>query len=258
LVLSSLSICVGGLGFVAASEPADKPKPFVVYDNMIGNKDRPDPVQSGLEICNIIYGTGTPKNDSVATQDVFKNLVTERAKKPGPIVIDIEDLKLYGDKDQVEQHFELFMTLIKWAHEAAPGRVFGYYGEAAGLFPNKVGAPFKEEAKKLAGAVDAFFPSMYVSNDDRKAWTAKAQKLVADAHGLAPGKPVYFYLMPYYHEGSPKALQYIDGDYWSFQLHESQRVGADGVVLWEGSKKPWTPGEWWPATLKFVSELKSQ
>jgi hypothetical protein len=224
---------------------------------MLG-KNRPDANESGLEICNVIYGDGTPKDDSTATEDVFKKLVIERAKKPGPIVIDIEDLKLDGDKAEVERHFKLFMTLIQWAHEAAPGRVFGYYGETAGLFPRKVAPPFKADARRLATAVDAFFPSMYVSNDDRAKWTSNAERLVKEAHELAPGKPVYFYLMPDYHGGSPKAGQTIDGDYWSFQLNESRRAGADGVVLWEGSQRPWTPGEWWPATLKFIKENKDQ
>jgi hypothetical protein len=253
LIASILTFCLNSPGEPSAESGR---KSFVVYDNMVGNKNRPDVQESGLENCNIIYGDGNQKIESTTSEETFKALVTARAKKPGPIVIDIEKLPLAGAAADVQPHFQLFLKLVRWAHEAAPGRVIGYYGEAAGLFPAKVGKAYQADAKKLADVVDAFFPSMYVSSDDRDLWNSKARKLLADAHAMEPGKPVYFYLMPYYHEGSPKAGQYIDGDFWSFQLKQSQQLGADGAVIWMASKLPWTPAEWWPATLKFVDGMK--
>jgi hypothetical protein len=72
---------------------------------------------------------------------------------------------------------------------------------------------------------------------------------------LAAGKPVFFYLWPQYHDGTPKQFQYIDTAYWTFQLETSYR-DADGIVLWGPSRFPWDESSgWWAATLDFIRQV---
>ena len=81
----------------------------------------------------------------------------------------------------------------------------------------------------------------------------KLQSLIAKAHQIAPGKPVYPYLWAQYHEGAPKALEFLDGDYMKFQLETARDCGADGVVMWSSSKPAWNDAPWSKALLKFVA-----
>ena len=146
------------------------------------------------------------------------------------------------------------MTLADWAHEAAPGKVIGFYGTKtlSHLDHSDLGY-----ARELAQHVDAFFPSMYTFNDDRAAWVQRAQQLAAEDRALAPGKPVYFYLWPQYHDGTPKQFEYIDASYWLFQLEVSYQI-SDGLVLWSsGSAWNDTTG-WWQATQQFAQAVQEQ
>ena len=241
-------------------------KSFTVFDNL-HFVERPDTAQFGIANCNIVYGYGryAPKDlqdrksqkipAANELKDPFQKAVREAAQKPGPVVLDIEQFYFKGKPEVVKSRFDLFVNLTRWAQEAAPGRAIGWYGH--GLFPNPPGAQYGQEASQLATTVNAFFPSMYTFNDDRAAWEKKARSLVAEAHKIAPGKPVYFYIWPQYHNGTPKGLQFLSGDYWLWQLETARKVGADGVVMWSSGKPAWNPNtEWWKATLKFLKESK--
>jgi hypothetical protein len=98
---------------------------------------------------------------------------------------------------------------------------------------------------------------MYTFDDNHAAWAARAATEAAEDRALAASKPVYFYLWPQYHDGTPKQFQYFDTAYWTFQLETSYRY-ADGIVLWGSSRFPWdeTSG-WWAATLKFMRQIAS-
>jgi hypothetical protein len=244
-------------------DSAKEPHPagsFQVLDNLHYAK-KPDLTADGVPNCNIVYegyiwkgGSKSPDFGSMPDETAYKKAVKDHSVKPGPIVIDIETLRLSGKPDVVEPHFKLFTTLVKWTHESAPGRLVGFYGH--GLFPEQPGKEYQTQAKALADAVDAFFPSMYTFNDDRPTWAAKARKLVADAHAIAPGKPVLFYIWPQYHEGSPRALELLDGDHWEFELKTAQESGADGVVLWSSGKPEWSDNApWWVSTQKFLKTV---
>jgi hypothetical protein len=64
----------------------------------------------------------------------------------------------------------------------------------------------------------------------------KARRLsTAEAHALGPGKPVYFYLWPQYHDGTSMQFQFIDGAYWKLEL-ETPYHYANGIVLWSPSR----------------------
>jgi len=255
LVATVLCLIAGESRAKPQAEHAVAPRKFVVFDN-IGYAGKPHTRAAGLINCNIIYDSRTIWKDQanrIPDEAAFKKAVIKRACKPGPIVIDIEGVKLSGNRKEVEEHFRLFMNLVKWVHEAAPGRTVGYYGH--GLFPERAGKEFASEAKRLAEAVDAFFPSMYTFKDDRVAWKNKVDDLIQRAHELTPGKPVYPYIWPQYHRGASKQLQFIDGAYWKFQLDTVRKCGARGVVIWSSESPGWNAkAEWWQATLKFISK----
>ena len=97
---------------------------------------------------------------------------------------------------------------------------------------------------------------MYTFNDDQSAWAKRAQASAAEARALGPGKAVYFYLWPQYHDGTPKQFQFIDGAYWKFQLETAYRY-ADGVVLWSPSRYDWDDSTgWWTATQEFMHTIR--
>lgn len=100
--------------------------------------------------------------------------------------------------------------------------------------------------------MDAFFPSLYTFDDNRAGWEKRAQAAQAEARALDAKKPIYFYLWPQCHDGSVKALRYVSGDYWKFQLETARRYG-NGVVLWSPSHYVWDErSRWWAATREFA------
>jgi hypothetical protein len=96
-------------------------------------------------------------------------------------------------------------------------------------------------------------PSVYTFDDDLAQWHRRLLDDLALARQIAPGKPVYPYLWPQYHEDTPKALLYLDASYWRFQLLASYRY-TNGAVIWSGGG-PAGSGQWVAATAKFMHEL---
>jgi hypothetical protein len=240
-----------------ADETTSRPAEFKVFDNLFYPK-KPDLSSDGFLQCNIVYAghvwkgaEKSPDYGKIPDEDAFKQVVKARTKGPGPVVLDFETLRLSGKPDVVEPHFKLFITLAKWAHEAAPGHVVGYYGH--GLFPELPGKEYGKETEALTAAVDAFFPSLYTFNEDRDAWKKKAEGLIQLAHKIAPGKPVYLYVWPQFH-GVPHG--FLTGDQWAFELAASRELGANGLVMWSSSMAPaWDVSwPWWNETLKFMQQ----
>jgi len=149
---------------------------------------------------------------------------------------------------------EVRFTLADWTHADAPGKTVGYYG-----YNTLTGVPpaNRSYAQELARHVNAFFPSMYTFDDNQAAWATRAASEAAEDRALASGKPVFFYLWPQYHDGTPKQFQYVDTAYWKFQLNTAHR-DADGIVLWGSSHFPWDEASgWWAATLDFIRQVGS-
>jgi len=232
-----------------------RPRPFPVYDNMfyIG---KPDTKKYGLIPSNIIdEGQIWPHGQSyvvLPNRGAFDAIVAAHISNPGPIVLDIEKLPLKGSPDTIRQHLHVLATLADWTRADARGKTVGYYG-----YNTLTGVPpaNRAYAQELARHVDAFFPSMYTFDDVRAAWATRAKTEAAEDRALAAGKPVFFYLWPQYHDGTPKQFQYIDAAYWKFQLSTAYQH-ADGVVLWGPSRFPWDESSgWWAATLEFIGQL---
>lgn len=237
------------------SQDHARDRTFIVYDNMF-YRGKPDTAKEGLVASNILYESLIwPDHKRVGVlpkREDFVKLVRSSVANPGPLVIDVEDLPLSGDPQTAHAHMEVLAMLAVWAHQAAPKKVFGYYGTHT---LTGVKGPFLKEARELARHVDAFFPPMYTFDDDQEKWGQRAQQELDEAHQLGPGKPVYFYLWPQYHDRTPKEFQFVSADYWKFQLETAHRL-VNGVVLWGPSKFDWdNQTGWWSETQAFMKAI---
>ena len=152
-----------------------------------------------------------------------------RAKctNPGPLVIDIEHISIGGSPGALHNNVPMLAQLADWAHEAVPGKVVGYYGTNT---LSSIPSAEHTLALELASHVDAFFTPIYNFDDIRANWEKRAQAAQAEARALDAKKPIYFFLWPQYHVGSARALRYVLGDYWRFQLETSRHYANGGAV----------------------------
>ncbi|MGH8603259.1 MAG: hypothetical protein ACREXR_10960, partial [Gammaproteobacteria bacterium] len=106
----------------------------------------------------------------------------------------------------------------------------------------------------IGNAVEATFPSLYPVNPNREGWVKWAIGTIKEARRIAPGKKVYPFINPRYHGSAccGVAWDLVPKDFFLLQL-ETLKQHADGVVIWDGSRRPWNANEpWWQATLKFL------
>lgn len=232
-------------------------KSFAIYDNMF-YKGKPNTTQVGLIRSNILYENKIwPDRQSLGTlpdRAAFQALVRAAIANPGPLVIDIETVSVRTNPEAARRNAQMLAMLADWAHEAAPGKIIGYYGTNTLSDIPPANLPF---ARELAKHVDAFFPSLYTFDDDRSRWERRAKTFLAQSREIDPKKPVYFYLWPQYHDGTNKAFRYVSGEYWKFQLETARRYG-DGIVIWSSSSYSWDPRSgWWDATQQFAASLQA-
>lgn len=232
--------------------------PFVIDDNMF-YRGKPNTTSAGLAVSNILYENKIWPNEQdygrLPNRSAFVALVRSHIENPGPLVIDIEKMPLKGSVEVVRHNAETLATLADWAHAAAPGKVIGFYGTNT---LSKVPPENLSSARELARHVDAFFPPVYTFDDDRNAYEKRAQDSFAEARSLDPKKPIYFYLWPQYHDGTPKQFQFIDVSYWEFQLETALRF-SNGIVLWSPSRYDWNDSTgWWAATREFLRATRSE
>jgi hypothetical protein len=231
-------------------------KNFPIYDNM-DYKQKPDTTRDGLIPSNVIYENKIWPNrrdaGTLPDRDTFQSLVRATATKPGPLVIDIETISLRSPLEIARHNMETLKKLADWAHQAAPGKVVGFY--STNIFADLPPANM-DVARELAGHVDAFFPPMYSFDDDHARWEKRAQTAQAESRALDAKKPIYFYMWPQYHVGSARAMRYVDGDFWKFQLQTARRY-SDGIVLWGSNTYVWNvKSGWWAATQEFAASLR--
>ena len=236
----------------------DDARAFPIYDNLF-YKGKPDTLQEGLILSNILYEgliwPHGPKIGVLPDRNAFEALVRAHSTNPGPLVIDIERLPLKGSANDARKHLEILATLADWAHEAAPGKIIGFYGTNT---LSHIAPADLLYARELARHVDAFFPPMYTFDDDRGSWEKRAKASAAEARALAAGKPVFFYLWPQYHDGTPRQFQYVDAAFWRFQLETASRY-CDGIMLWSPSRFEWNDSTgWWSATQQFAHALRTE
>jgi hypothetical protein len=229
---------------------------FPVFDNMFF-RGKPSTAADGLILSNIVYQDAIWPHDrgygTLLPRPAFEALVRANVINPGPLVLDIERMPLKGSAETIRRNLDVLATLADWARAAAPGKLVGYYGSNT---LTRVPAGSQDAALELAGHVTALFPPMYTFDDDRDAWARRAEAAAAEARALGPGKPVYFYLWPQYHDNTPRQFEFVDADYWMLQLRTALRL-ADGIVLWGSGKFDWSDATgWWAATRRFMQEVR--
>ena len=256
----SLVLLLGGVGFAAHAQTKSLPSAspsFAVFDNFF-YKGRPQTDPPGMVRANILYEgmiwPGRVGYGTLPDAATFQAAVRAHNLYPGPVILDVEGLPLRGSKQTMQQHLLVLQTLADWAHIAAPGKVIGYYGTNT---LSRIDHSSRPYARQLAQHVDAFFPSLYTFSPDRGQWLARAAQFTKEDRKLAPGKPVYCYLWPQYHDGTPQQFVFIDAAYWQFQLQNSYRF-CDGIVIWSPGKFAWTDASgWWQTTENFLQALSS-
>jgi hypothetical protein len=179
-------------------------------------------------------------------REAYEALVRRYGTNPGPVVLDIESLYLTGAPNVAQRHFDKLAQMLAWAHGALPCKAIGVYGLLGNVAPEYV--PL---AQRLAVQQDAFFPSLYLVNEDPAAWRARLAERLAEAAAIDPIKPVYPYIWPEYHSGSALAGQYVPTEFWRFQLTESRSL-VDGVVIWS-MRVPNTDPRWVAVTKQFMT-----
>ncbi|MFI1198663.1 LPXTG cell wall anchor domain-containing protein [Streptomyces sp. NPDC020883] len=228
---------------------------FVVYDNIAYRGV--DLAHYGAIRSNVVYegyvaalsgSKGSGKELALPPEAAYKNLIRKHASEPGPVVLDFESLYLTGAPDTAQRRLKKLETFAQWAHEAVPGKAIGFYGVLG-----NTASRYYPLARQLARHVDAFFPTLYTFDDNRAAWRTKLADDLAEARAVAPGKPVYPYLWPQYHDGTPRSGQFLSADHWSYELDTARRL-VPGVVIWSGAG-PVTDKGWITATERFMANL---
>jgi len=156
LPIAALLLAVGGALLFA--QPAEKP--FPIYDNMF-YKGKPDTRKNGLTLSNILYENKIWPNPrdvgALPNRDALQALVRSAAVNPGPLVLDIESVSLRTSPETARQKAQTLSKLADWAHQAAPGKIIGYYGtNTLSDIPQSNFAA----ARELARHVHVFFPSL--------------------------------------------------------------------------------------------------
>ncbi len=115
---------------------------------------------------------------------------------------------------------------------------------------------------------DALCPSLYAyyadtdgSGNQIEYWKNFAIETIKEARRIAPGKPVYPFIWPQFHQGGGMSdYSYIPAQYWRV-IVETVRDNADGVVLWggqdlgKGGQLKWNEEAEWVAITRDVLDL---
>lgn len=236
---------------------------------------KPDLSSYGIQRAEVVYAirqlylnqqspaalAGLPKRATVETT-IARLGVRNRAPL---MIVDVEHWPNVGA--QVSKSVDNYVTLLQWIQGAAGGTPVGYYGvpplrdywraidaSSAGYQQWQLE---NDQFARLSAAVDVMTPSLYTFYDDVEGWNRYALANVREARRIAPGKPVYPFIWPQYHNSNRKLDgQYLSADYWTTELQTLEGV-ADGVVIWSGSTERWrTEAPWWQATLRFIESSK--
>jgi len=246
-----------------------RPSRFHVF-NAIGARGTPDLAPYGLEKINLVYASAIWMGADMTVPPADSNVLKVAGDATALDVLTCLDVEQWRVDQRntpsatVDTGVQYYEVLAQSFAVGAPGIPFGYYG-----FPPirqvNVAAPgtpafvawqqANDRIRPIVGAVNVAFPSLYTFTSDPGVWVAYAKANIAEARRVAPTLPVYAFIWPRYHEGTPMALQPVDGAYWRTQLETLKGV-ADGVVIWDSSKLAWDEGAaWWQETKSFLAEL---
>lgn len=199
--------------------------------------------------------------DTVNFPNEQKTRSLARTAKPDRLYyVDIEHLTF---KD-VATDTKKMSQIGQWIREEQPNLKFGFYGMPPMTAPWDRPASWRELNAKLHSMVknvDFVMPDLYTVHTDPKLWLAQAKETIAEARQYK--KPIYAFIMPFYHPGAGEALtgKPIPAEYWRLQL-ETLYQSIDGIVIWSWSpEEAWKtiasetdPKNWWYQTLDFMKQ----
>jgi len=255
-------------------EPDPKPTDFKTF-HIIDHRGQPDLRQFGLEPLKIWYEGAFFDNKD---RDADVNVSKVRSAARGAPLISCPDIERWADKNtwqvsktNIERYVDFCIGY--GANLPSPDHKFGLYSilpvrnyfDAVGDKGPSGFAKWQrwnDEVKPIALHVDMLFPSLYTfssvfegSASRGHDWERYASANIAEARRIAPGKPVYPFLWPWYH---PSANTPIEPSFWRTQL-ELCREQADGFVIWDDLTKTKTDWgslpPWWDETVDFMRGL---
>jgi hypothetical protein len=260
-------------------------KDFVVY-NLIRYKDTPSDLSKYGLSSIIIHPPGTfldvDSQDSKITGNtnldhkiINKSKLETLAKNDShqnekiPVVLDIE---AWGfGPNNLPQTIEDYKTVIEIYKSINPNATLGFYGS----FPqtkykwDNISNPkqyqkwqsVNNQLTPMVKKIQFFAPSLYCRDhqENRNNWKLFAQANLDEAQRYGQNIPIYAFISPQYEKGK----QFIDANFWNFQLQQLYEMGYDGVIIWTSNKDEngntitfdqATQQDWWSATLQFLKK----
>lgn len=273
-VAAGLAICAVFILSQTYGQVPANPKPFLVFDaTLYANK--PDLSTYGLRPITLAYaGSFGPDwykyPDRLPELEAVQAVARDAQQKGHRVVLDIEHWPLEGTPTLVQDSLAKYLRVLTWFRDAAPGLSLGYYGAPPlhdywraiedGASPaRRSWMTANDQTRSLAGAVDAFYPSLYTFYPDQAGWKKYAIAQIEEARRHGDGKPVYVFLWAQYHDSNKDLKgQYLPEDFWLFELKTAKQY-ADGIVIWGGwdvmTNRPakWDENAaWWKVTKEFM------
>jgi len=242
---------------------------FTVFDMTLHTDKPADLAARGFVPLPIVYEyhfyDRGESREAMPRDDIIRKLARDASSKGEMLNVDLERWKLPGE---VDKYIHVIDTIKDEAPQlrvglyvAPPKRDYWRAVKGEGSEKYRAWQRENDQLKALADKVDILFPNAYTFYDDRDNWVKYATAQIAEAHRLAPGKPVYLTVWPQYHD-SNKDLKghYIPADFFRLQLETAYKY-ADGIVIWggrdfiNGGRLPWREDyPWWQEVQRFLKE----
>lgn len=232
-------------------------------------RDKPDLSKYGLKRLRFINESQFWPNGGLIGPDleyIEKNLLPKLAGEK-EVVLDIERWDLRDDPTLQRHH----LAVLSVFRRVYPRMRVGFYGEVPIRDYLHVGGDPKKRATRttnwrndndeiwpLADAVDALYPSCYLTLGDTKVTDAGLRRayiesMITESRRLAPRKPVY---PVFWIAWGANHNDTIDGAVWREMLEQVHGL-ADGAVIWSMARD--SPplnlaAPWFVETVRFAEE----
>lgn len=272
LALVSLAILATGCGLSRGRPPLlsliEDRSAFHVVD-MLTYNGKPDVGDLGM-----LAGTGTGvfwkpgESHDHLNEAVFREEILKYKDYRGLFYVDLEEWPICEVPDSVSRRSVAMLSrAADLVREVAPNLTFGIYGALPapnGYWPvvgvdKARGQAWRDcntRLMEVGRKVDVIFPSIYTNYTDEAGWRVYAAEQLEASRIF--GKPVFAFVWPEYHESNEKLSgKHMPADVWRRQLEFIRANGADGVVLWNGWRRPWDDrATWWLETRAFVEKAR--
>jgi hypothetical protein len=260
---------------VAVADDRATPRCFRVFDGTM-YADRPDLRAFGVEPALVPtayfwWRDGESRQQPPSLRSV-RAWVADQAVRDAVLAIDLEWWPVRGTQAQVLESVTRYRELLQLTRKAGYTGPIGFYavppvGDYWRAIRGENSPQYQEwraendAVADLAADVDVLFPSLYTFYDDPARWERYAIANIRESRRLAPGKPVYAFIWPQYHDSNKElGLDWIPEETWARQLRVLAQH-ADGVVIWGGwnfsRRRPLNWNErapWWRATRAFLAQ----